>query len=271
MKVCVALRGRGRRGTTTCRTTSRCCTRCARVRDVAGLGHRDRAAPPHRRAPAHARDYVKFIEDFAGVPVTFVGVGPARDQTVVPLAPRCARVLVVGSGGREHALAGRSRARRRSTRCSRAPGNAGMAGSASASRRRQRSGRGRRPAGRSTRPSSSSDPRSRSSPASSTRPRPGRDLAFGPAPPAPLEGSKAWMKDGPDGARSRPPGTQPSPPTRRTRRSRSRDAARALRREDRRPRGGQGRDRHRVARRGTRRGARVPVGRVRSATPAARA
>jgi len=38
--------------------------------------------------PAAARDYVRFIEDFLGVPVTFIGVGPARDQTVV--LPRAA-------------------------------------------------------------------------------------------------------------------------------------------------------------------------------------
>ena len=38
--------------------------------------------------PAAARDYVQFIEDFLGVPVTFVGVGPAREQTVV--LPRAA-------------------------------------------------------------------------------------------------------------------------------------------------------------------------------------
>ena len=38
--------------------------------------------------PQAARDYVRFIEDFLGVPVTFVGVGPARDQTVV--LPRAA-------------------------------------------------------------------------------------------------------------------------------------------------------------------------------------
>jgi adenylosuccinate synthase len=31
---------------------------------------------------------VRFIEQFLGVPVTFIGVGPARDQTVV--LPRAA-------------------------------------------------------------------------------------------------------------------------------------------------------------------------------------
>jgi adenylosuccinate synthase len=38
--------------------------------------------------PPAARDYVKFIEQLAGVPVTFVGVGPGREQTVV--LPRAA-------------------------------------------------------------------------------------------------------------------------------------------------------------------------------------
>jgi len=38
--------------------------------------------------PGAARDYVRFLEEFTGVPVTFVSVGPARDQTVV--LPRAA-------------------------------------------------------------------------------------------------------------------------------------------------------------------------------------
>jgi adenylosuccinate synthase len=33
--------------------------------------------------PVEARDYVHFIEEFSGVPITFIGVGPERDQTVV--------------------------------------------------------------------------------------------------------------------------------------------------------------------------------------------
>ncbi len=41
-----------------------------------------------RNLPKGARDYVAFIEDVAGVPVTFVSVGPGRDQTVV--LPRAA-------------------------------------------------------------------------------------------------------------------------------------------------------------------------------------
>jgi adenylosuccinate synthase len=38
--------------------------------------------------PTQARDYVHFIEEFAGVQVSIVGVGPARDQTIV--RPRAA-------------------------------------------------------------------------------------------------------------------------------------------------------------------------------------
>jgi adenylosuccinate synthase len=33
--------------------------------------------------PPQARDYVKYVEEFAGIPVSIVGVGPARDQTIV--------------------------------------------------------------------------------------------------------------------------------------------------------------------------------------------
>jgi adenylosuccinate synthase len=38
--------------------------------------------------PPRAREYVKFVEDFVGVRVSIVGVGPARDQTIV--LPRAA-------------------------------------------------------------------------------------------------------------------------------------------------------------------------------------
>ena len=38
--------------------------------------------------PDAARAYVRFIEEMAGVPVTFVSVGPGREQTVV--LPRAA-------------------------------------------------------------------------------------------------------------------------------------------------------------------------------------
>ncbi|HUF83575.1 MAG TPA: adenylosuccinate synthetase, partial [Acidimicrobiia bacterium] len=38
--------------------------------------------------PAAARDYVRFVEELAGAPVSFVSVGPGREQTVV--LPRAA-------------------------------------------------------------------------------------------------------------------------------------------------------------------------------------
>jgi adenylosuccinate synthase len=38
--------------------------------------------------PPAAREYVKFVEEFAGVRVSIIGVGPARDQTIV--LPRAA-------------------------------------------------------------------------------------------------------------------------------------------------------------------------------------
>jgi adenylosuccinate synthase len=38
--------------------------------------------------PAEARDYVRFVEQTVGVPISFVGVGPDRAQTVV--LPRAA-------------------------------------------------------------------------------------------------------------------------------------------------------------------------------------
>jgi adenylosuccinate synthase len=38
--------------------------------------------------PAQARDYLRFVEDVVGVPISFVGVGPDRAQTVV--LPRAA-------------------------------------------------------------------------------------------------------------------------------------------------------------------------------------
>jgi adenylosuccinate synthase len=33
--------------------------------------------------PSEARDFVELVASYAGVPVTFLGVGPAREQTVV--------------------------------------------------------------------------------------------------------------------------------------------------------------------------------------------
>jgi adenylosuccinate synthase len=55
---------------------------------VPGWGHDIERAERLEDLPSAARDYVRFIETFTGVPVTFVSVGPGREQTVV--LPRAA-------------------------------------------------------------------------------------------------------------------------------------------------------------------------------------
>jgi len=37
--------------------------------------------------PPAAQEYVARIEEWVGVPVTFIGVGPEREQAIVPSAP----------------------------------------------------------------------------------------------------------------------------------------------------------------------------------------
>ena len=129
--VCVAYEDEDGKRYSTCRTTSRCCTRCGRCTRRCRVGaptSRPRVASiscPPRRAT-----YVQFIEDFLGVPVTFVGVGPAREQTIVlARAPRrlASRVLVIGGGGREHALAWGLARSSAVDEIVCAPGNLGMA------------------------------------------------------------------------------------------------------------------------------------------------
>jgi adenylosuccinate synthase len=53
-----------------------------------GWGHDIERAERLEDLPSAARDYVGFLEAFTGVPVTFVSVGPGREQTVV--LPRAA-------------------------------------------------------------------------------------------------------------------------------------------------------------------------------------
>ena len=48
-----------------------------------GWGSEIETAERREQLPVQARDYVQFIEDFTGVHVSFVSVGPERDQTVV--------------------------------------------------------------------------------------------------------------------------------------------------------------------------------------------
>ncbi len=55
---------------------------------VPGWGHDIERAEHLEDLPSAARDYVRFVEAFTGVPVTFVSVGPGREQTVV--LPRAA-------------------------------------------------------------------------------------------------------------------------------------------------------------------------------------
>jgi adenylosuccinate synthase len=55
---------------------------------VPGWGHDIERVERLEDLPSAARDYVRFIEAFTGVPVTFVSVGPGREQTVV--LPRAA-------------------------------------------------------------------------------------------------------------------------------------------------------------------------------------
>jgi adenylosuccinate synthase len=53
-----------------------------------GWGHDIERAERLEDLPAAARDYVQFVEEFTGVRVSFVSVGPGREQTVV--LPRAA-------------------------------------------------------------------------------------------------------------------------------------------------------------------------------------
>ena len=55
---------------------------------VPGWGHDIERAERLEDLPSAARNYVRFIEALTGVPVTFVSVGPGREQTVV--LPRAA-------------------------------------------------------------------------------------------------------------------------------------------------------------------------------------
>jgi adenylosuccinate synthase len=68
--------------------------------------------------PPEARAYVKFVEDFAGVHVGIVGVGPAREQTIV--SPRAAAYVSVmqtcGARKSRRTANGARAARRRSRR-----------------------------------------------------------------------------------------------------------------------------------------------------------
>ena len=76
--------------------------RRGRVRGAAGFdGRHRRAAAREAELPQEARDYLRFIEEAAGVPIRLVGVGPGRDQ-----------VVWMGEGVRAALRRGRDRKRR---------------------------------------------------------------------------------------------------------------------------------------------------------------
>ena len=52
-----------------------------------GWGEEIETATRLEELPTAARDYVKFVEEFVGVPVGIVGVGPGREQTIVRPRP----------------------------------------------------------------------------------------------------------------------------------------------------------------------------------------
>ena len=227
------------------------------------------AREPLEDLPAAARDYVRFIEEFAGVPVTLRRRRPGArsDRRAAPrrVDRRRASSSSVAAGASTRSRGG-SRARPTSTRSSARPGNPGMAelGECRAGRR-ERPGRGRRARRRARRRSRRRRARGPlvAGVVDARRRARGR-LAFGPH----GRGRAARRVEGVDEGRARERGGARPPATRTFAAGRGgrgarvpRDAAGPLRREDRRPRRGQGRDRHRVARRRARRGARVPVGR----------
>ncbi len=182
------------RATTTCRTTSRCCTRCARsTRRCPGWKREIDDVRAGRRPPARGarlRALRRGARRRAGHASS--AVGPGRDQTVVLPARPDVRVLVVGSGGREHALVWALRGRASVDEvCRRARATPGIAALAPMrpGRRRRPGGGGRSSPTTSTSTSSSSGPRSRWSTAWPTRCAARAGSRSGPAPPAP--GSRA--------------------------------------------------------------------------------
>ena len=66
-----------------CRTTSRTCTtRCRSTRSCRAGTRTCRRSPRSPTLPPAARAYLDFLRDQVGVPITFVGTGPGRDQYV---------------------------------------------------------------------------------------------------------------------------------------------------------------------------------------------
>jgi adenylosuccinate synthase len=53
-----------------------------RVAELEGWSEEIGECRSEAELPQAARDYLAFIEDFIGVPVTLIGVGPGREQTI---------------------------------------------------------------------------------------------------------------------------------------------------------------------------------------------
>ena len=77
----------------------------ASYEDLPGFAEEHRRLPQRGDLPAAARDFLRFVSEFVGVPVRLVGVGPGREQVVWigagerRIARRLARRQVIGSGG----------------------------------------------------------------------------------------------------------------------------------------------------------------------------
>ena len=54
----------------------------ARYTELPGWAEDISGARTAEELPAATRDYLRFIEEFVGVPVVLVGVGPGQDQIV---------------------------------------------------------------------------------------------------------------------------------------------------------------------------------------------
>ena len=76
-------RTRGRHASTSSPTTSRCSiTPSAEYDELPGWEEDLTGVRTEDDLPEAARDYLRYISDFVGVPITLVGVGPGREQVI---------------------------------------------------------------------------------------------------------------------------------------------------------------------------------------------